>query len=224
MARGRTRRSDDVDGRAEQLVLHQRIAAIQADTGKLHEAQQTLREAIARASIPAAPDDPGFRLTLADARLASSHVQRGLGDDRGAFEAASEGLRLYRDAAGDGRSNRGLMGVKKSVRWRCFCTASSSSSTLRRAGCSITTSLRRAEVDGHARRRRLVARPLRSGAASPGRAWASSRQLWRPARPLRHSGPGHALGADFDARTREAWQVALTRVASVMQDGAAAEG
>jgi len=31
-----------------------------------------------------------------------------------------------------------------------------------------------------------------------------------------------ALGADFDARTREAWQAALKAVASVMQEGAAA--
>jgi hemoglobin-like flavoprotein len=32
---------------------------------------------------------------------------------------------------------------------------------------------------------------------------------------------GQALGADFDARTREAWRVALTAIAEVMQDGAA---
>jgi hemoglobin-like flavoprotein len=31
-----------------------------------------------------------------------------------------------------------------------------------------------------------------------------------------------ALGPDFDTRTREAWRVALARVASVMQEGASA--
>lgn len=31
-----------------------------------------------------------------------------------------------------------------------------------------------------------------------------------------------ALGPDFDARTREAWRLALTAVAAVMQEGAAA--
>ena len=33
---------------------------------------------------------------------------------------------------------------------------------------------------------------------------------------------GQALGADFDGRTREAWQLALDAVAAVMQEGAAA--
>ena len=32
---------------------------------------------------------------------------------------------------------------------------------------------------------------------------------------------GQALGADSDARTREAWRLVLTAVASVMQEGAA---
>ena len=32
---------------------------------------------------------------------------------------------------------------------------------------------------------------------------------------------GQALGADFDARTREAWLLSLTAVAGVMQEGAA---
>jgi hemoglobin-like flavoprotein len=32
---------------------------------------------------------------------------------------------------------------------------------------------------------------------------------------------GQALGADFDARTREAWRLALGAVAAVMQEGAA---
>jgi len=32
---------------------------------------------------------------------------------------------------------------------------------------------------------------------------------------------GQALGADFDARTREAWRLALAAVAAVMQEGAA---
>jgi hemoglobin-like flavoprotein len=32
---------------------------------------------------------------------------------------------------------------------------------------------------------------------------------------------GQALGADFDARTREAWRLALDAVAAVMQEGAA---
>ena len=31
-----------------------------------------------------------------------------------------------------------------------------------------------------------------------------------------------ALGPDFDTRTREAWRLALARVAAVMQEGAAA--
>ena len=33
---------------------------------------------------------------------------------------------------------------------------------------------------------------------------------------------GQALGPDFDARTREAWRLALAAVAAVMQEGAAA--
>jgi tetratricopeptide (TPR) repeat protein len=98
-------RSNDIDARTEQLVLHSRIARIQAETGKLRDALRTFEDAIERASIPAASSDPEFRLALADAHLGSSDVKRNLGDDRGAFEAANECLRLYREAAHAGGPN-----------------------------------------------------------------------------------------------------------------------
>ena len=56
------------------------------------------RTRLHRASIPAASSDRAFRLALADAYLGASRAKRNLGDERGAFEAAIECLRLYRDS------------------------------------------------------------------------------------------------------------------------------
>ena len=113
------RESTDIEARTEQLIVCNRIARIQAETGKLRDALQTFHDAIARASIPAPSSHPEFRLALADAYLGSSNAKRNLGDDRGAFEAASECLRLYREAADAGRSNpsvmRGLAGAHAAV-------------------------------------------------------------------------------------------------------------
>jgi eukaryotic-like serine/threonine-protein kinase len=113
------RRSSDIDGRTEQLVLYSRIATIQAHTGKLRDALQTFQDAIGRASSPSAASDPEFRLALADAHLGSSDAKRNLGDDRGALESATECLRLYREAADAARSNsvamRGLASAHAAV-------------------------------------------------------------------------------------------------------------
>jgi tetratricopeptide (TPR) repeat protein len=103
------RRSTDVDARIELLVVHNRIARLQIETGKLRDALQTFQDAIAQASVPGAPNHPEFRLALADAYLGSSNAQRNLGEDRGAVEAASEGVRLYREAAAAGGSNPAVM-------------------------------------------------------------------------------------------------------------------
>jgi len=113
------RESTDIEARTEQLIVYNRIARIQAEAGKPRDALQTYHDAIARASIPEPSSHPEFRLALADAYLGSSHAQRDLGDDRGAFESATECLRLYRDAADAGRSNpsvmRGLAGAHAAV-------------------------------------------------------------------------------------------------------------
>ena len=80
------------------------------------------------------------------------------------------------------------------------------------------------QADGHARRSRKLFESLRprlagSDACTP--ATVSGRLtndalitalLWTF---------GQALGADFDARTREAWRLALAAIAAVMQEGAA---
>ena len=112
-------RSNDIDARTEQLVLYNRIATIQVETGKLRESLQTFHDGIERASIPAALSDQQFRLALADAYLGSSRAKRNLGDDRGAFDAAMECLRLYRGAAASDRSNpvvmRGLASAQAAV-------------------------------------------------------------------------------------------------------------
>jgi ECF sigma factor len=68
---------------------------------------------------------------------------------------------------------------------------------------------------------------LRVFAAPPGSTRTPARQLRRPAGSVRQLdrrsalGVWQALGADFDARTREAWRLVLTAVAAVMQEGAA---
>ena len=97
------RESTDIDARTEQLIVYNRIARIQAETGQLRDALQTYEDAIARASIPAASSDPELRLALADAYVGSSNAKRDLGDDQGALESATHGLRLYRQAADAGK-------------------------------------------------------------------------------------------------------------------------
>ena len=113
------RESTDIEARTEQLIVYNRIARIQAEAGKPRDALQTYHDAIARASIPEPSSHPEFRLALADAYLGSSQAKWDLGDDRGAFESATECLRLYRDAADAGRSNpsvmRGLAGAHAAV-------------------------------------------------------------------------------------------------------------
>jgi eukaryotic-like serine/threonine-protein kinase len=113
------REPTDTDARTEQLIVYNRIARIQAETGKPREALQTYQDAIARASNRAPSSHPEFRLALADAYLGSSQAKRDLGDDRGAFESATNCLRLYRDAAHAGRSNpivmKGLAGAHAAV-------------------------------------------------------------------------------------------------------------
>ena len=89
----------DIDARIELLIVNNRIAKIQAETGKLRDALQTFQDAIARVPIPPASSPLEYRLALADAYLGSSNAKRSLGDDRGAVEAASECLRLLREAA-----------------------------------------------------------------------------------------------------------------------------
>ena len=102
-------RSADLDARTEQLVVYNRIARMQIETGKLRDALQTFTDGIARAPIPAASSHAELRLALADAYLGSSNASRNLGDDRAAVDAATEGVRLYRDAAAASGSNPVVM-------------------------------------------------------------------------------------------------------------------
>jgi eukaryotic-like serine/threonine-protein kinase len=101
--------SKDVDARTEQLVVNNRIARLQIETGKLRDALQTFQDAIARAAVAQASNQPELRLALADAYLGASNAQRSLGDDRGAVKAATEGLRLYREAAAASGSSPAVM-------------------------------------------------------------------------------------------------------------------
>ncbi len=99
----------NVEARTEQLVVSARIANIYANTGQLRDALQTYESAIARASLAAPRDHLEFRLALADAYLGASNARRNLGDDQAAFEAATECLRLYRDASAGGLSHPVVM-------------------------------------------------------------------------------------------------------------------
>jgi tetratricopeptide (TPR) repeat protein len=114
-----TQAPDDVDSRTEQLLVLSRVATVQAETGNLRDAVRTFDEAIARAASPAHSSDRAFRLALADTYIGASNTKRNRGDDRGAFEAASEGLRQYREAVNADPSSqavrRGLAGALGTV-------------------------------------------------------------------------------------------------------------
>jgi hypothetical protein len=58
------REPQDFEARTEQLRMHNRIARVQLQTGKLRDAVQTLREGVARASIPAVSSHPELRREL----------------------------------------------------------------------------------------------------------------------------------------------------------------
>ena len=128
--------------------------------------------------------DRAFRLALADAYLGSSHAKRNLGDDRGAFESATECLRLYRDAADADRSNRvvlrGLAGAPQRSAWRNRVSGNSN---------------RRSRVFARVRprSRRLVAAEPRNVNLEP-RADAGVRTCRRRARESRPAEPRRSIG------------------------------
>ena len=89
------RRPNDIEARAEQIVLRNRIASIQASSGKLPDALRTYEEAIRLGSNNGDPNDEGLRGALAASHLGASTTKRNMGDYRGASEDALESVRLY---------------------------------------------------------------------------------------------------------------------------------
>ena len=85
----------DIEARAEQIVLRNRIASIQASGGKLPDALRTYEEAIHLGSVNGDSNDAAFRGALAAAHLGASTTKRNMGDYRGASESAIESVRLY---------------------------------------------------------------------------------------------------------------------------------
>ena len=85
----------DIEARAEQIVLRNRIASIQASGGKLADALRSYEEAIRLGSANGETNDAAFRGALAAAYLGASTTKRNLGDSRGASEGAAESIRLY---------------------------------------------------------------------------------------------------------------------------------
>ena len=85
----------DIEARAEQIVLRNRIASIQASGGKLPDAVRTYEEAIHLGSLAGGAGDGTLRSALAAAYLGASTAKRNMGDYRGASEGALESVRLY---------------------------------------------------------------------------------------------------------------------------------
>src|SRR5262249_42649615 len=89
----------DLDAVTERLILYDRIGTLQAYTGRLRDAVQTLQEGI-RAGTPFIGSGNGELATaLAGLYLASSEAVRNMNDNPAALRDATESLRLYQSAA-----------------------------------------------------------------------------------------------------------------------------
>ena len=88
----------DVDAVAERLVLYSRIGTMQADTGKLRDAVQTLEEGIRFGRPFAASEQHGPANGVGGVYLDASEARRNMNDYSAATRDAAESLHLYQAA------------------------------------------------------------------------------------------------------------------------------
>ena len=89
----------DIDAITERLVLYDRVGTLQAYTGQLRDAVQTLQEGIRFGSSAAGASDSDLRIALADLYRDCSEARRNMNDYAGSFEDAIKSLHLYQDVA-----------------------------------------------------------------------------------------------------------------------------
>ena len=88
--------STDPEADTERLRIFDRIAAIQAFTGKLTDALRTLETGIKTGTTLAATGGVDLQAALADLYIDASENKRNLGDYRGALSDANESARFFR--------------------------------------------------------------------------------------------------------------------------------
>jgi tetratricopeptide (TPR) repeat protein len=92
------RTPSDVEAVTEQLLLYSRVGTMQADTGKLRDAVQTLAEGIQLGLPFVASDHTDLRMALAGVYLDASEAKRNMNNYSEAYPDAAESLRLYQAA------------------------------------------------------------------------------------------------------------------------------
>jgi eukaryotic-like serine/threonine-protein kinase len=103
------RKPRDIAGQTERLVVYQRIGSMQAYTGKLTDASQTLQSAINIGASLAGTGDNGFKAALADLYIESGDARRNAGDYAGSLKDASDALRLYREIEASGTATPAML-------------------------------------------------------------------------------------------------------------------
>src|SRR5262245_58085082 len=89
----------DLDAITERLVLYERVGTLQAYTGKLRDAVQTLRDGIQFGGPFAASKNADLTIALAGLHLASSEAVRNMNDYAAAFGNATASLGLFQALA-----------------------------------------------------------------------------------------------------------------------------
>ena len=89
----------DLDAVTERLVLYDRIGTLQAYTGQLRDAVQTLRDGIRVGSPFAASKNADLMTALAGLYLGSSEAVRNMNDYSAALRDATASLQLFQDVA-----------------------------------------------------------------------------------------------------------------------------
>ena len=103
------RRPSDMEGQTERLVVYDRIGSLQAYTGKLADATQTLQTGIGIGAPLAGSADNAFKAALADLYIESGDARRNAGDHAGSLTDASEALRLYREIEASGKTTPAML-------------------------------------------------------------------------------------------------------------------
>src|SRR5262249_47133096 len=95
------REPGDLDAITERLVLYERVGTLQAYTGKLRDAVQTVRDGIRFGTPFAAAKNTDLTIALAGLHLASSEAVRNMNDYAAAFDNAAASLRLCQTLAAE---------------------------------------------------------------------------------------------------------------------------
>ena len=96
------RRPSDIAAQTERLTLYHRLGTLEAYNGKASDSLQMFQKAIALATPLQNRGDNAFKAALADLYIESCDIRRNVGDMQGSLQDANEALRLYKEIQASG--------------------------------------------------------------------------------------------------------------------------